>query len=95
MISTIFVQTNLCLGKVILDYAEAYAESPFVRIIKETDDIQTRNVIRTNYCDIKVLQFEKGIMMISALDNLIKGGAGQAVQNFNLMCGFPETTGLV
>jgi N-acetyl-gamma-glutamyl-phosphate reductase len=52
-------------------------------------------VIGTNYCDIKIIQFGKDVVIISALDNLIKGGAGQAVQNFNLMCGFPETTGLI
>lgn len=95
LVSTIFVQTDSCFGNVALSYAEAYAGSPFVRIIKEMDDIQTRNVIRTNYCDIKVMQFGKDIVIISALDNLGKGGAGQAVQNFNLMCGFPETTGLI
>ena len=75
------------------DYIKkAYEKFPFVRIKAK---IETRNVIGTNFCDIKIVECGKNIIVISALDNLIKGGAGQAVQNFNLMCGFPETTGLI
>ncbi len=73
-------------------FQDTYRNEPFVRLKKR---IKTEDVIRTNFCDIKVLQFGKRIIVISALDNLIKGGSGQAVQNFNLMYGFDETTGLI
>lgn len=69
-------------------YKEFYKSMPFVRV---KDKIETKNVIGTNFCDIKISKYGSKVIIISALDNLIKGGAGQAVQNFNLMYGFPET----
>lgn len=72
-------------------YREFYKSMPFVRI---TNYIETKNVNGTNFCDIKVSKFKDKIIIITTLDNLIKGGSGQAVQNFNLMYGFNETTGL-
>jgi len=73
-------------------YKEFYRPKPFVRI---RDSIETRNVNGTNFCDIKVQRYEDRVIVISALDNLIKGGSGQAVQNFNLMYDLDETTGLL
>lgn len=95
LVSTVFVQTGLYSDDFALLYAKAYAECPFVRIVGKGTNIETRRVNNTNYCDIKITPFIGGCLITSALDNLIKGGAGQAVQNFNLMCGFPETTGLI
>lgn len=91
IVSTIFAETGELknLSKL---YEKTYRNFPFIRIRTE---ISTQNVIGTNYCDLKVLQFGQSVVIISALDNLIKGGAGQAVQNFNLMFGFPEVTGLI
>lgn len=91
MISTIFCkyENNEDLIKL---YKEFYKKDSFIRI---KENIETKNVIGTNYCDIKILKFENKILIISALDNLIKGGSGQAVQNFNLMYGFDETSGLL
>ena len=73
-------------------YHEFYKKMPFVRV---REDIATKNVNITNFCDIKVSKFKDRIIIISALDNLIKGGSGQAVQNMNLMYGFDERTGLL
>lgn len=73
-------------------YKEFYSSMPFVRI---KEKIETKNVNGTNYCDIKISGYEERVVIISALDNLIKGGSGQAVQNFNIMYGFDERTGLV
>ena len=56
----------------------------------------TRDVRGANFCDL-ALRVDRGgrrVIVISAIDNLTKGAAGQAVQNFNLMMGFPETMGL-
>jgi len=91
IVSTIFVQSD-DLTKVAGLYAKIYKREPFVRIKLE---IETKNVIDTNFCDIKILEFGNAIVIISALDNLIKGGVGQAIQNFNLMHGFNETLGLI
>ncbi|MDO8741334.1 MAG: hypothetical protein Q7J54_07235 [Candidatus Woesearchaeota archaeon] len=58
-------------------------------------DTAYKGIVSTIFCDIKPCAYGNKVIIISALDNLIKGGAGQAVQNFNLMHGFDETTGLV
>lgn len=73
----------------------AYAEEVFVRVGEALPD--TRHVAGTNFCDIAVRFDERAgrLILLSAEDNLVKGAAGQAVQNFNLMAGFPETTGLL
>ena len=68
-------------------YKQFYQNEAFVRIKDET---KINNVIRTNFCDISP-RMEKSIAIIKvAIDNIGKGGAGQAVQNFNIMCGFSE-----
>jgi N-acetyl-gamma-glutamyl-phosphate/LysW-gamma-L-alpha-aminoadipyl-6-phosphate reductase len=81
-------------------YRQAYGNEPFIRIVKDRDGIhrmpEPKLLSGTNYCDIG---FERDphsnrLVVISAIDNLMKGAAGQAVQAFNLMHGLPETTGL-
>lgn len=76
-------------------YKEFYNDAPFVRVY-ETGEPCTKNVAGTNYCDIGIaVNQESGMVIVmSAIDNLVKGAAGQAVQNMNLMCGFEETAGL-
>jgi N-acetyl-gamma-glutamyl-phosphate reductase len=58
---------------------------------------QIQNVVRTNFCDLGFQLAPDGrrAIVISCLDNLLKGAAGQAVQNLNVMCGWPETEGLL
>ncbi|MFA4844839.1 MAG: N-acetyl-gamma-glutamyl-phosphate reductase [Candidatus Margulisiibacteriota bacterium] len=74
-------------------YSEFYKGKPFVRVYPTPC---TKNVRGTNYCDIGVeVNEEKGtVIVMSAIDNLIKGAAGQAVQNMNIMWGLGEKTGL-
>lgn len=76
-------------------YKEFYKGEPFVRINENTLP-NTKYVSGTNYCDISVQYNETTgrVIVLSAIDNLVKGAAGQAVQNMNLICGFEETTGL-
>lgn len=73
-----------------------YSGRPFVRICKENRLPDTRNVRGTNYCDIgfKLDERNNRLILISAIDNLVKGAAGQAVQNMNIMLGLDETAGL-
>jgi N-acetyl-gamma-glutamyl-phosphate reductase len=55
----------------------------------------TKHVSGTNFCDLTVRLVRGRVVVISAIDNLIKGASGAAVQNFNLICGIPETTALL
>lgn len=77
-------------------YAEFYSAEPFVRILSRGALPSTSFVRGSNFCDIAPILDERTgrIIIISAIDNLVKGASGQAVQNMNLMCGFPETMGL-
>ena len=74
----------------------AYAECAFIRILDAKQQPDTRNVRGTNYCDIgcHLDATHRRLVLTSAIDNLVKGAAGQAVQNMNLMMGFDETSGL-
>src|SRR3989344_3225508 len=76
-------------------YKDFYKNEPFVRVYEDKLP-NTKYVAGTNYCDIAVQYNEATgrVIVLSAIDNLVKGAAGQAVQNMNLICGFPETTGL-
>jgi N-acetyl-gamma-glutamyl-phosphate reductase len=73
-----------------------YAEAPFVRVLERPEDVHLGAVIRTNRCLIGVVGDPHGrrLVLTSAVDNLLKGGAGQAIQNANLMFGFDMTDGL-
>ncbi len=78
-------------------YEKRYAAEPFVRLYNPGHTPDVRGVVRTNFCDIGVaLDAGAGrAVVVSAIDNLVKGAAGQAVQNMNLMLGFAETQGLL
>lgn len=78
-------------------YQEFYQKAPFVRIFTPPNLPETRFVTGTNYCDIGFVVDKRvgKIKVISVIDNLAKGAAGQAVQNMNIMFGFSETCGLV
>ncbi|WP_165064676.1 N-acetyl-gamma-glutamyl-phosphate reductase [Paludisphaera rhizosphaerae] len=73
-------------------YRSFYADSPFVRVVTHLPG--TKDSAYTNFCDITVRVVRGRILVLSCLDNLIKGAAGVAVQNFNLMIGAPETAAL-
>jgi len=78
-------------------YQKYYHKAPFVRIFKPPNLPEIKFSVGTNYCDIGFAIDERvgKIKVISVIDNLLKGAAGQAVQNMNIMSGFPETCGLV
>jgi N-acetyl-gamma-glutamyl-phosphate reductase len=69
-----------------------YANEPFVRVVDHLP--ATKDSSGTNYCDVTVRVVRGRVITISCLDNLIKGASGAAVQNFNLLFGYPETTAL-
>jgi len=77
-------------------YQKFYQNAPFVRIFEPLNLPEIKFVTGTNYCDIGFTIDERvnKIKVISVIDNLLKGAAGQAVQNMNIMSGFPETEGI-
>jgi N-acetyl-gamma-glutamyl-phosphate/LysW-gamma-L-alpha-aminoadipyl-6-phosphate reductase len=96
----VFLKEDLDARQIWSLYRDACDEEPFVRVVKEKRGIHRypdpKLVSGTNVCDVG---FEKDdtcnrVVVISALDNLVKGAAGSAVQCMNLMCGWPETTAL-
>lgn len=76
--------------------AEAYKDAPFVRVVEDGTIPATQHVRGSNYCHIGVFadRLPGRAIVVSAIDNLVKGSAGQALQNFNVMYGLDETTGL-
>jgi len=74
-------------------YRSYYAESPFVRVVNHPPG--TKDSVNSNFVDMTIRVVRGKILILACLDNLVKGAAGVAVQNFNLMFGHPETTGLL
>jgi N-acetyl-gamma-glutamyl-phosphate reductase len=97
LLSTLYVRTRATPEAIRDAYERQYPASaaPFVRVRPGVLP-ELRDVVGTNFCDLGLVydQATETLIVGSALDNLIKGAAGQAVQNFNVMCGFPETTAL-
>jgi len=95
ILSTIYVDKNegVELQKI---YAEKYANEPFVDVLPEGESPETRSVRSSNICRIGFCQPAVGdkTVIMSVIDNLTKGAAGQAVQNMNVMFGFDETMAL-
>ncbi len=77
-------------------YRQSYAEEPFVRVMPGGELPNVAIVKGTNFCDVGVVTDPRTgrVIVVSAIDNLVKGAAGQAVQNMNLICGFREQLGL-
>jgi N-acetyl-gamma-glutamyl-phosphate reductase len=93
--SSIYVETQESLTEEQLHsiFADFYRDSFFVRLVKGSPDINW--VKTTNFCDLGFASRGQQVVIFSALDNLVKGAAGQAVQNMNLMFGLDEKTGLM
>jgi len=96
----VFLNADISEKDVWKIYRQDYAHEPFIRIVKERSGIhrypEPKLLAGTNYCDIG-FERESGsnrLVVISAIDNLMKGAAGQAVQNLNLILGVPENTAL-
>ncbi len=97
ILTTIYANSKIKIqsSKLMKIYQDFYKDAPFVRILEDTLP-STKYVYGTNFCDIAVRVNEEGnkIIVLSAIDNLIKGAAGQAIQNMNLMFNLPEKMGL-
>jgi len=94
----VFVKAGITEKDIWKAYRQIYGNEPFIRIVKESQGIyrlpEPKIVVGTNYCDIGFELEGTRLVVISAIDNLMKGAAGQAVHAMNLMCGLKETAGL-
>tara|TARA_B100001029_G_C15056893_1_gene455110 strand:- start:623 stop:1645 length:1023 start_codon:yes stop_codon:yes gene_type:complete len=99
ILSTIYIDINKNVtSKIIYRYLKKYYKNEkFIKISKLNSPLSTNNVINTNRCDLSVCDSKKEnkIVILSAIDNLIKGGSGQALQNLNIKFNFDETLGLI
>lgn len=94
ILSTIYVRSKSATSNQIREcLATHYQDSPFVRVVSHLP--ATKHVAHTNFCDITVRENGEWIVLISALDNLVKGASGAAVQCMNLMFGVDQTTALM
>ena len=84
------------ISKIINELKKTYKNSPFIKIHKQDTLLSTNDVINTNDCLISVCKtkYKNKLIILSTIDNLIKGGSGQAIQNMNLKYNFNETEGL-
>lgn len=95
ILSTIYLKPrqHVSVEHVVQVFNEAYAGEPFIRW--RQDSPRTADVARTNFCDLTARVVKSRIIVLSAIDNMVKGAAGQAIQNLNVMFGLPETSGLL
>ncbi len=92
--SHLFLKENMEYDDIMSIYQQFYKDNKFIRMV---EDVPSLGGVRgSNFCDIgfEVDSENRRLVVISAIDNLVKGASGQAIQNMNLMCGFEETTGL-
>ena len=72
-----------------------FAAEPFIRVYRKPEEIELKNIQNSNFLDISFRVEDNILVIVSALDNLVKGAAGQALQNINLMLGLDERKGLL
>ncbi len=98
IITTIYAKTlkPVQIEEVYELYRKSYEKEPFVRLLEIGKFPNVKHVRGTNFCDIGLAVNKRtgSLIIVTALDNLVKGASGQAVQNMNIMLGFPETTAL-
>ena len=98
ILSSIYLKTNpgISSKKIRNELIRYYKNSYFVKILKLNTPLGSGNILNTNFCEISICEtrIKNKLVIFSAIDNLIKGAAGQAVQNMNLLFKFPEKLGI-
>jgi N-acetyl-gamma-glutamyl-phosphate reductase len=99
ILSTLYARLNeaCTVGTLQSCFDDFYADAPMVRVRRSPTLPQIQHVVRTNFCDLgfELAPDRKRLVIVSCLDNLLKGASSQAVQNMNLMAGFHESEGLL
>ncbi len=90
------LEADISLADIQARFEACYAEEPFVDVMPPGSLPETRSVKGSNFCRVAVHrpQGRDTLVVLSVIDNLVKGASGQAVQNMNIMLGLPETMGL-
>ena len=98
ILSTIYVDLNKgkTINNLYNELKQIYKKTSFVKVLKNNSLVSTNDVINTNFCKISVSnsKYKNKAIILSSIDNLIKGGAGQAIQNMNILNNFKENEGL-
>lgn len=98
ILATIYVKLRkrASTGDILGIFTDFYEGEPFIRVLQEGDNPETKRVLGSNFCDIGAVSDKRNgiVIVMVAIDNLVKGGAGQAIQNMNIMMGFNEADGL-
>lgn len=97
ILSTVYIQHKglPAEGEIYKMYEKLYGDEPFVRLRPAGEMPQVQEVTRTNFCDIGIKVARGMLVIVSVIDNLLKGASGQAAQNMNIMYGLDERTGLL
>ena len=99
ILTTIYVDMNknITQDKIYKTLINFYKNDYFIKIMSKNTYLSTNDVINTNYCKISVCKskYKNKLIILSSIDNLIKGGSGQAIQNMNKKFNFPEKMGLI
>ena len=92
----ILLKKKITKEEIIKIFENFYKDQPFVKIVNDNIP-EVKDVAKTNYCHIGGFEIDenKQLVVISVIDNLIKGASGQAIQNMNIMFGFDEKEGLI
>lgn len=93
ILASCVVRTSMSQDEALNLYRSTYQSHPFTHIVDDLPDV--KRVVGTNKCLIGLQKSGSHLLIVSVVDNLLKGASGQAVQNMNLMCGFEETDGLL
>lgn len=96
IVSTIYLDKIVSLNEARKLYEEFYADEYFVRVRKPNETIESKDVVLSNFVDIQIYEDSHvdKLIVVSTIDNLIKGASGQAVQNMNILLDIPEETAL-
>lgn len=91
--SSVYTECEIAESEIIKQFKNFYKESPFVHVSDVPIDL--KQVVNTNRCVLHIEKHGKQVLITAAIDNLLKGASGQAIQNMNLLFGLEETTGLL
>ncbi len=98
ILSTLYVRLfkKLKTEELLCVFQDYYGKEPFIRIYPKGKLPNTKDVRGSNFCDMgtMVSETDDRAVVVTAIDNLVKGASGEAVQNMNIMLGYPETMGL-
>ena len=100
ILSSIYIKTKnktISANRIRNELTKFYKKSKFIKVLKLNSELGSGNVLGTNNCEISVCEtrIKNKLVIFSAIDNLVKGASGQAIQNMNIMYNFPEHNGLI